>query len=809
MTATACRGRLSRAASKSADSETHVRQSRSARRRASRARRAHRRRAAQRRGARARRARPTTTSARPPRRPGCRRRRCTASRPSTTTCSRRAARRHVRVCTGTACFAATGGAHEDGDRRGPGRRARRARRRRLGLARRDRLPGLLPQRARGPRRRRRRRRRRASSTACWPARRGQAPEPPARSLLAEPVLTAPGDWSGPAPRARASPRPSELLAAQVDAADLRGRGGAWFPAGPQVGVRPRPPRRGQRYVVANGDEGDPGSYIDKHLMERTPGARARGHGAHRATRSARREGFVLVRSEYPRSRPALEAAIAAARADGPARRRTSSAAASRSTCTSSTAPAPTSSARRPRCSPACTACAAPSPPARRSPPSAGSTAARPSSTTSRRSRTSRVIAARGAARLPRPQPGEPERRARSSSASTSASRAPASSRCPFGMPVRELCEERRRRARRRARRSRRVQIGGPLGGHPAGVAARHAVRHRRRWPSTAAWSATASILAFDDTTDMRALATHLLRVRRARELRHVLPVPDRPAARARGVRRAARPVDRERLEALLETLEVASLCAHGGGMPAPIRSLLDALPGRAGAALMRVTIDGSAGRGPGRGDGARRRARRRARRSRRSASTSGMAPFGACRVCLVGVAGAGGRTDVVASCTTPCREGMVVETRDPRARRVVGAVVELVLSELPAPPAAAHRARRRRRATSASASRAGAARCTSATATTRHPVPGLPARAVHLLRALRARLRRDPGRVRADGDRPRASTRTSPPGSTQGFRESACVSCGACADTCPTDAITELSLLAIADASEDDGERAP
>jgi NADH-quinone oxidoreductase subunit F len=38
------------------------------------------------------------------------------------------------------------------------------------------------------------------------------------------------------------------------------------------------------------------------------------------------------------------------------------------------------------------------------------------------------------------------------------------------------------------------------------------------------------------------------------------------------------PVDREKLEALLETLELGSLCAHGGGMPAPIRSLLAHFP---------------------------------------------------------------------------------------------------------------------------------------------------------------------------------------------------------------------------------------
>jgi NADH:ubiquinone oxidoreductase subunit F (NADH-binding) len=37
-------------------------------------------------------------------------------------------------------------------------------------------------------------------------------------------------------------------------------------------------------------------------------------------------------------------------------------------------------------------------------------------------------------------------------------------------------------------------------------------------------------------------------------------------------------VDRRTLEALLETLELGSLCAHGGAMPAPIRSLLAHFP---------------------------------------------------------------------------------------------------------------------------------------------------------------------------------------------------------------------------------------
>ena len=57
-----------------------------------------------------------------------------------------------------------------------------------------------------------------------------------------------------------------------------------------------------------------------------------------------------------------------------------------------------------------------------------------------------------------------------------------------------------------------------------------------------------------------------------------------------------------------------------------------------------------------------------------------LAAFGACRVCMVGVAGARGP---VAACTTPVRDGMVVDTVDPTATRVARGVVELVLSDYP------------------------------------------------------------------------------------------------------------------------------
>lgn len=71
----------------------------------------------------------------------------------------------------------------------------------------------------------------------------------------------------------------------------------------------------ERFIVANGDEGDPGSYIDKHLMEANPALLLEGMALAGYATGAR-EGVVLARSEYPESKPALEAAVAAARAGG-------------------------------------------------------------------------------------------------------------------------------------------------------------------------------------------------------------------------------------------------------------------------------------------------------------------------------------------------------------------------------------------------------------------------------------------------------------------------------------------------------------
>jgi NADH dehydrogenase/NADH:ubiquinone oxidoreductase subunit G len=165
-------------------------------------------------------------------------------------------------------------------------------------------------------------------------------------------------------------------------------------------------------------------------------------------------------------------------------------------------------------------------------------------------------------------------------------------------------------------------------------------------------------------------------------------------------------------------------------------------------------------------------------------------PFGACRVCLVGVADS---PKPLPACTTPCREGMKIDTEDATARRVAGAVVELVLSELPELPAPHTELAEVAQRLGVEGTRwPGATHV--ATEDLRHPYL-----------ALRHDLCISCGRcVRACDEVQGAFALTATgrgfeanitAGLDAGFADSTCVSCGACADTCPTDAITELNLV--------------
>jgi formate dehydrogenase iron-sulfur subunit len=106
--------------------------------------------------------------------------------------------------------------------------------------------------------------------------------------------------------------PAEIVA-QVTASGLRGRGGAAFPAGIKwktvLGAQ-----NAQKYIVCNADEGDSGTFSDRMLMEGDPFVLIEGMTIAGLATGANR-GFIYLRWEYPQAKLALEAAIAAARAE--------------------------------------------------------------------------------------------------------------------------------------------------------------------------------------------------------------------------------------------------------------------------------------------------------------------------------------------------------------------------------------------------------------------------------------------------------------------------------------------------------------
>ncbi|MBW1675080.1 MAG: 4Fe-4S binding protein [Deltaproteobacteria bacterium] len=100
---------------------------------------------------------------------------------------------------------------------------------------------------------------------------------------------------------------------QIKASGLRGRGGGGFPTGIKWETCKR--QRGEKYVICNADEGDPGAYMDRSLLEGNPHSVLEGMiiGAFAIGSNA---GYIYVRNEYPLALENLEVAIAQAREMG-------------------------------------------------------------------------------------------------------------------------------------------------------------------------------------------------------------------------------------------------------------------------------------------------------------------------------------------------------------------------------------------------------------------------------------------------------------------------------------------------------------
>jgi NADH-quinone oxidoreductase subunit F len=102
---------------------------------------------------------------------------------------------------------------------------------------------------------------------------------------------------------------------EVKASGLRGRGGAGFPTGLKWELLARQPGPGGKYLVCNADEGDPGAYMDRCVLEGNPQSIIEGMliGAY-ATGAT--EGVIYVRAEYPLAVRHLNVALRQAREHG-------------------------------------------------------------------------------------------------------------------------------------------------------------------------------------------------------------------------------------------------------------------------------------------------------------------------------------------------------------------------------------------------------------------------------------------------------------------------------------------------------------
>jgi bidirectional [NiFe] hydrogenase diaphorase subunit len=107
--------------------------------------------------------------------------------------------------------------------------------------------------------------------------------------------------------------PKELID-HIIASGLRGRGGAGYPTGLKWATVAKTPSA-QKYVVCNGDEGDPGAFMDRSVLESDPHSVLEGMAIAGYAVGAN-QGFIYVRAEYPLAIKRLQTAIRQARQIG-------------------------------------------------------------------------------------------------------------------------------------------------------------------------------------------------------------------------------------------------------------------------------------------------------------------------------------------------------------------------------------------------------------------------------------------------------------------------------------------------------------
>ncbi|RAQ48337.1 NADH-quinone oxidoreductase subunit L, partial [Arthrospira sp. O9.13F] len=99
----------------------------------------------------------------------------------------------------------------------------------------------------------------------------------------------------------------EEVVTEITKSGLRGRGGAGYPTGLKwATVAKMPP--GQKYVICNADEGDPGAFMDRSVLESDPHRILEGMAIAGYAVGAT-QGYIYVRAEYPLAITRLQKAI--------------------------------------------------------------------------------------------------------------------------------------------------------------------------------------------------------------------------------------------------------------------------------------------------------------------------------------------------------------------------------------------------------------------------------------------------------------------------------------------------------------------
>ena len=112
--------------------------------------------------------------------------------------------------------------------------------------------------------------------------------------------------------------PEEVMD-RISRSGLRGRGGGGFPTGRKWSFCRNATDRSMRYIICNADEGDPGAFMDRSIMEGDPHSVLEGMaiGAYAISRGiCAAEGYIYIRAEYPLAVTNVRRAMADAEALG-------------------------------------------------------------------------------------------------------------------------------------------------------------------------------------------------------------------------------------------------------------------------------------------------------------------------------------------------------------------------------------------------------------------------------------------------------------------------------------------------------------